>query len=329
MVLKTMAMLSLYLLPFVAIVFIDMPFWSALILWSIMGVGLAGIGMSVMHDANHGAYSKSEKWNKWIGYSLNLLGGAAENWKYQHNILHHTYTNVSGMDDDIDPKKILRFSPHNTHHKPHRYQWYTAFLFYSILTLYWVVAKDLVQYKRYKKVGLNKNDNTQNRNWLVRVTLFKILYLAAIFLLPTLVAGIPFYQVLIGWIVMHLVAGTILSVIFQLAHVVEETTFPVPDNSGSIENSWAVHQLETTMNFSRKNKVLSWYIGGLNYQVEHHLFANICHVHYPAIAPIVKQTAEEFGIAYLEKETFWQALVSHTRMLKKLGAPTLDEIGVG
>lgn len=329
MVIKTIALMAMYIVPFIVILTISLPFWATLLLWAVMGFGLAGIGMSVMHDANHGAYTSSETMNKWLGYSLNLLGGAAENWKYQHNILHHTYTNVSGMDEDIDPKKILRFSPHHTHHEPHKHQWYTAFFFYSILTLYWVLGKDLVQYMRYKRVGLNKKERAQNRSWLLRVTIFKIVYLFVMLVLPTLATEMPFYQVLIGWLLMHVVAGLILSVIFQLAHVVEETTFPIPDDQGNMENSWAVHQLATTMNFSRDNKILSWYIGGLNFQVEHHLFANICHVHYPAIAPIVKQTAEEYGIPYLEKETFWEALVSHTRMLKKLGVPSLDEIGVG
>lgn len=326
MVVKTIVLMCAYILPFIAIVVFGPPFWVCLLLWAVMGTGLAGIGMSVMHDANHGAYTHSEVSNRWIGYSLNLLGGATENWKYQHNVLHHTYTNVAGMDEDIDPKVILRFSPHAKHHEPHRYQWYTAFFFYSILTLYWVVAKDLVQYKRYKRIGLNKNQAKANREWFIRVTIFKLVYLAVMFLLPTLVAGLPFYQALIGWIVMHLVAGTILSVVFQLAHVVEETHFPLPNAEGNMENTWAVHQLRTTLNFSRDNKFLSWYLGGLNYQIEHHLFTGICHVHYPAISHIVKDTATEFGIEYLEKKTFWQALVSHVRLLKKLGSPSVDEI---
>jgi linoleoyl-CoA desaturase len=126
---------------------------------------------------------------------------------------------------------------------------------------------------------------------------------------------------------MHYTAGIILSLVFQLAHTVEETTHPMPNAEGIIENDWAIHQLNTTVNFSRKNKVLSWYVGGLNFQVEHHLFPKVCHVHYPEIAPIVKQTAEEFGIPYLEQEHFSNALKSHFAALKRFGTlPHPDEI---
>jgi linoleoyl-CoA desaturase len=115
--------------------------------------------------------------------------------------------------------------------------------------------------------------------------------------------------------------------VFQLAHTVEETSHPLPNENGIIENDWAIHQLNTTVNFSRNNKLLSWYVGGLNFQVEHHLFPRICHVHYPEIAPIVKQTAEEFGIPYLEQQYFSKALKSHFAALERFGRlPHPDEI---
>jgi linoleoyl-CoA desaturase len=77
----------------------------------LMGFAIAGIGMAVMHDANHGAYSSNQTINEYVGYLLNLVGGSAENWKIQHNILHHTYTNIEGLDADITTFPMLRFSP--------------------------------------------------------------------------------------------------------------------------------------------------------------------------------------------------------------------------
>ena len=326
MVVKTIVLMAAYIIPFVFLLLYQPPFWMALLVWFIMGVALAGIGMSVMHDANHGAYSSNEKINTLVGYSLNLLGGAVDNWKMQHNMLHHTYTNITGKDEDIETKLILRFSPHAEHRKVHRFQWLYAFVFYSILTLYWGVAKDLVQYFGYKKKGLNRNNRMKNIWFLIRISLVKLTYFFVFLALPVLVTSIPFYQILIGFVLMHLLAGLILSVVFQMAHTVEETEFPMPDDNGSMENSWAIHQLKTTADFSQDNKLLSWYIGGLNFQVEHHLFPRICHVHYPAIAPIIEATAREHGIPYLVNRTFASAFRSHLAMLQKLGRPRLDEI---
>ena len=118
---------------------------------------------------------------------------------------------------------------------------------------------------------------------------------------------------------MQAIAGFILALIFQLAHTVEGTSHPLPNELGVIENDWAMHQLQTTANFSRKNRFLSWYVGGLNFQVEHHLFPYISHVHYPEISEIVRTTAEEYGVPYLENKTFIGAVKSHFRFLYQLG----------
>ena len=326
MIIKTIVLLVAYMVPFVAIMVFQPSFLVCLGLWTIMGFAVAGVGMSVMHDANHGAYSASATVNKWIGYSLLLLGGTVDNWKMQHNVLHHTYTNVSGVDDDIDSKLILRFSPHTQQNAVHKYQWYYAFAFYAILTIYWGLLKDLVQYFRYKKLGVNKKTNKQNSYWLLKVSITKLVYFFLFLVLPVLVSDIPFYQILLGFLLMHVIAGVILSVVFQLAHTVEETEFPMPDANGNMENGWAIHQLKTTANFSRNNRLISWYVGGLNYQVEHHLFPLICHVHYPKIAPIVEATAKEYGVPYLENKTFMSAVRSHVSLLRKLGVPRLSEI---
>lgn len=322
MVLKTVLLLVAYILPFMLVLFSALPQFVNYILWFMMGFAIAGIGMSVMHDANHGAYSKSAKVNYWLGLTLNLLGGSVFNWKMQHNILHHTYTNIIHMDDDIEDKLILRFSPHTPVKWYHRFQFIYAFFFYGILTLYWAFIKDFVQFHKYIRQGVNKEGKTKNRINFLKIVFAKLFYLFLFVFAPLLILHLDTWTYLSGFLLMHFVAGIVLTVIFQLAHTVERTTHPLSDESGTIENNWAIHQLNTTVNFSRGNKALSWYLGGLNFQVEHHLFPNICHVHYPAIAPIVKQTAEEFGIPYLENKTFLAAVQSHIRMLKMFGVQT-------
>lgn len=326
MVIKTIVLLSAYILPFAALLIFTPSFGISIALWSLMGFSLAGIGMSVMHDANHGAYSSSRRVNYWLGHTLNLLGGAVFNWKIQHNVLHHTYTNIVNLDDDIDDKLILKFSPHTEVKWYHKLQFIYAFLFYGILTLYWVLLKDFVQYSRYTKGGVNKNTSSQNMVTILKIIASKVIYLGAFIALPIFVFKIPTMQVVSGFLLMHFIGGVVLTVIFQLAHTVEGTTHPLPNDEGTIENNWAIHQLNTTVNFSRHNKFISWYVGGLNFQVEHHLFPLICHVHYPAIAPIVKATAEEFGVPYLENESFGQALDSHIKTLVRFGKlPKMSE----
>jgi linoleoyl-CoA desaturase len=318
MVIKTIVLLSGYILPFIFLLVFNPPAWLAMLCWGIMGFSFAGVGMSVMHDGNHGAYSASSRVNYWLGHTLNLCGASSFNWKLQHNFLHHTFTNVTHLDEDIDNKFILRFSPHAEIKSVHKYQWIYAIVLYGFLTLYWILVKDFVQFFRYKRIGVNKQSEAKNRITLLRIVLIKVIYFAVFFGLP-LWAGMSFWLVLGGFFFMHLLAGIILTVIFQLAHTVDGTQHPLPDESGIIENDWAIHQLQTTVNFSRKNVFLTWYLGGLNYQVEHHLFPNICHVHYPRLAEIVKSTAEEFGIPYLENRSFAGALRSHFSLLKKLG----------
>lgn len=325
MVIKTIVLLSSYILPFIVLIFFNPPVPIAMCLWLVMGLGVSGIGMSIMHDANHGAFSKSAAVNKWMGYTINLAGAGVVNWKLQHNILHHTYTNVARVDEDIKDRGVIKLSPHDKAGPLHRFQWLYAFFFYGILTLYWVVLKDFIQYYHFIKSGVNRQSGPENRQMLTSLIVMKLIYFAIFFLVPTLIFHIPFTQILAGFLLMHFTAGLVLTVIFQLAHSVEGTQHPLPNANGVIEKDWAIHQLETTVNFSPRNKWLSWYIGGLNFQIEHHLFPKVCHVHYPEIAPIVKQTANEFGLTYLENSSLFVAVKSHITSLKRFGAPSINE----
>jgi linoleoyl-CoA desaturase len=325
-VLKTIVLLSGYIIPFIMVLWWQPSFVWAMCLWALMGICMAGIGMSVMHDANHGAYSANSYMNDFLGASLLLLGGSMFNWKLQHNTLHHTFTNIVHYDDDIADKPGLRLSPHTEVKRVHRFQWLHALGIYSLVTLYWVTAKDFLQFARYTKNGVNKNTPRENQVTLTKIITIKIIYFFILVGLPIL-AGLSWWSVAAGFVLMHLIGGLILTLVFQLAHTVEETTYPLPNEEGNIENEWAIHQMNTTVNFSPRNWLLSWYVGGLNYQVEHHLFPKICHVHYPHISGIVKDTAQEFGVPYLEHKTLFHAVRSHFSTLKRFGRlPHMDEV---
>jgi linoleoyl-CoA desaturase len=320
MKIKTAFMYGLYFIPFILIITqVVTNVWGMLALCAVMGIGVAGIGLSVMHDANHGAYSSKMWVNNLLGYSLNIVGGNAFNWKVQHNVLHHTYTNIHDVDEDISPRGILRMTPHGEWKFIHQFQHLYAWFFYGLMTLVWVFVKDFVRIVRYQKDGLVKKQRADIRTeWTILIAT-KILYIAYIFVLPMMVLDITWWQWLIGFTLMHYIAGFILAIIFQPAHVIDGTDYPMPDNDGRMENSWAIHQLHTTTNFANNSRIFSWYVGGLNFQVEHHLFPNICHVHYRHISNIVKSTAAEFGVPYKSETTFLDAVAGHARLLKELG----------
>jgi linoleoyl-CoA desaturase len=320
MKIKTVFMFTLYLAPFILMLtgVVHNPL-GMLAMCMIMGVGMAGIGLSVMHDANHGSYSNKQWLNNALGYSLNVVGGNAFNWKVQHNVLHHTYTNIHDVDEDISPRGVLRMTPHGEWKAIHQFQHLYAWFFYGLMTLVWVFVKDFVRLVRYQRDGMVKKQRADIRaEWIVLIAT-KVLYFVYILVIPMLVLSITWGQWWIGFLVMHYISGFILAVIFQPAHVIDGTEYPLPDDGGNMENSWAIHQLLTTTNFANKSTAFSWYVGGLNFQVEHHLFPNVCHVHYRKISKIVEATATEFGIPYKSEPTFWGALVGHAKMLKELG----------
>lgn len=320
MYVKTAILLAMFFGPYALIISGAVTYSTFLfvLMWSIMGVGMAGIGLAVMHDANHGSYSNNKNVNKVVGYVINLIGGNALNWQIQHNVLHHSYTNVDGHDEDIAPSGIVRFSPHARKRVMHKAQHVYAWFLYGFMTLSWVTVKEFAQLKRFKDKGLL----TRHGNFIglmVKLVLWKIFYYGYALVLPIVLLPVSPWLVIASFLLMHFMAGLILGCVFQPAHVMPENDYPLPNADGILLNTWEIHQLMTTSNFAPSNKLLTWYVGGLNYQVEHHLFPNICHVHYPKISGIVKETAQEFGLPYRSHPTFAHALAEHWKMLHHLG----------
>ena len=316
---KACFMLCLYLIPYSLILSGNFSNLAMLGMAVVMGLGVAGVGMSVMHDAIHGSLATSKVLNKLFGASIYLLGGNAYNWEVQHNRLHHTYTNIHEVDEDITGKFLLRLSFQEKYKSIHRFQHIYAFFLYSLMTIsfLWKDFKEISLFNKMSESGMTK---PFPRKELIRLIISKIAYVVFILAIPMYFLPITFGQWFLGFLAMHCTAGIILSTVFQMAHVVEGVQQPEPDTAGSIENAWAVHQLQTTSNFAGKNRFLSWYIGGLDYQIEHHLFPSISHIHYHALSPIVRATAMEFGYDYNAKKDFFNALGSHVRMLRSMGA---------
>ncbi|RZM27030.1 MAG: acyl-CoA desaturase [Pedobacter sp.] len=306
-------MLGLYL----SILLLPMNIYLALALAIILGMFGAFVGFNVCHDAIHKALSANANTNKRFSFIFNLIGASPYVWNICHNIVHHTYTNIAGHDEDIDVAPgLIRFSEEEPVNKIQRYQHIYAFGLYSLAMLSWVFRKD---YKKFFQARIGEHINIHPKVEYYKLFAFKAIYYVLFIGLPLLIMPISFGQFIVGFMAMQLAQGLVLGLVFQLAHVVEGTEFPLPNAEGDIDEAWAAHQMMTTANFACESQLAAFFCGGLNRQVEHHLFPKICHIHYPQIGKIVKETALEFGLPYIESKTFTAALQSHYRMLKKLG----------
>jgi linoleoyl-CoA desaturase len=298
------------------LVFFTPPAVWAVLECILLGCVAAAIGFNVMHDGAHGSFSRYKWMNNMASSFANFLGASQHMWKMKHNVIHHTYTNIHGVDDDIEARPLLRLCEDQPRYKIHKYQHFYFWAAYSLLYIYWIFATD------YKKYFLGRIGPTPLRKMTltehISFWFYKLAHGFIFVALPIYVVG--FTPWLIGFLSMGLVTGFVLSIVFQLAHTVEHTHFPLPDNAtGKMEDEWAIHQVKTTANFATRNKVVSWLVGGLNFQIEHHLFPKISHVHYPAISKIIRKACEDYGIKYLEYPKVRLAVASHVKYLRHLG----------
>jgi len=308
--------LSLAIAAYTALVFYTPSVWLSLIICVLFGVTLAGIGFNVMHDGGHGSFSNKKWLNDTMSYSLNLMGGSSYIWKIKHNLNHHSYTNIHGMDDDIDIEPWIRTNENQPKYWYHKFQHIYWIILYGITYLFWVFFQD------FKKYFLSKIADTKLRKMDLKehfiFWISKLLYIFLFLVIPIYRLGL--WDTLIGYLVIAFVCGLIISVVFQLAHVIKDTHFPESSQqSNQIEQEWAIHQIMTTANFSTKSKIVSWFTGGLNHQIEHHLFPKISHIHYPQISKLVKATCEQFNLNYIEYPTLFAAVRSHISYLRLTG----------
>lgn len=291
--------------------------WTAAPLAISLGLALAGIGFAVMHDGGHGASSGRRALNRLASATLDLMGGSSYVWGVKHNVLHHTYPNVEGADDDIEFMPFFRLAPGQPRRWFHRWQhvyWAPLFLFF---TTKWTLLDDFLAVIRGAVGG---HAIRRPGAWqLLGLCAGKLFFLAWAIVLPLL--WVPLVPYLAGYLLVSLVWGLTLGVVFQLAHVVEGAAFVPVGASGTLPSPWLEHQLATTADFARHNRLLTWYVGGLNHQVEHHLFPKVGHRHYPALARIVREVCGRHGLTTLEHESFFSAFRAHLRHLRRMGRP--------
>jgi len=313
---KTAVILAAFATVYGLLVFGASAWWQAVALSIALGVAIAAIGFNIQHDGGHGAYSRRGWINRGMAFTLDLIGGSSYIWARKHNVLHHTHTNVAGHDEDIELGVLARFAPEQRRYSLHRFQQFYMWPLYSVIVPKWQFYDDWSNLVS-GRIGSHKMPRPKGLD-LAQFVVGKIAWLALAFVIPLMLHSV--WAVIGCYLIAAGTTGIILSIVFQLAHVVEETQFPSPNpETGRIDTPWAVHQVETTADFARGNRLLSWFVGGLNFQIEHHLFPRICHVHYPKIARIVEKTCRKHGIEYRAFPTFGSAVRSHYRWLRAMG----------
>ncbi|PWS26036.1 acyl-CoA desaturase [Pedobacter yonginense] len=314
---KTSLFLSLFLFLYLSILLLPLNLIILTGMAILLGVTSAFIGFNVCHDAIHNSFSKHKSVNQFFSFLFHMVGANPYVWNITHNVVHHTYTNIPGHDEDIEVAPgLIRISSEDEL-KPHqRFQHWYAFPLYSLASLSWIFRKD---YKKFFQKSVGACENKHPKIQYFNLFFYKALYYFMFIGLPLLVMDVAWWQITIGFVVLHLAQGLTMGLVFQLAHVVEGTIFPSPNINGNMEEAWAEHQMRTTANFATQCKFAAFFLGGLNRQIEHHLFPKICHIHYGKVSLIVKETALEYGMPYHESKTFGAALRSHYLVLKKMG----------
>ncbi|HYH14975.1 MAG TPA: acyl-CoA desaturase [Flavisolibacter sp.] len=313
---KALLLFVTFVALYIHLVFFTPPVFWAIIECLFFAGTIAAIGFNIMHDGAHGSFSKYKWVNELASYSLDVLGGSSFMWNMKHNVIHHAYTNIDGIDDDIDIQPWMRMSTTQPKYGFHKYQHRYFWVLYAMLYVLWVFVLDFQKYfkQRVGSIPLKKMSFYDHFVFWA----FKILYIFLFLALPIYLLG--FVPWLVGFLIIALLTGFLISIVFQLAHTVEHTHFPMPDEeTGKLDDEWAIHQLKTTANFAPRNKVISWLVGGLNFQIEHHLFPKISHIHYPAISKIIKQTCAEYDVPYIEYPKMRHAVASHVAFLKQMG----------
>lgn len=327
MVFKSVFSYAVLFSSYFALIWGGFNVWINDLLWIAIGLSSVFIAVNVGHDAIHGSYS-SKKWvNRLLSvFSFNLVGANAYVWSITHNIVHHTYTNIDGADDDLESVPILRLCPEQKWKPIMKAQHIYAFFLFTLGTLSWVFKKDYSKFFR-KEIGNYENKRHPAKEYF-SLFFYKFLYYFIFIAIPIYMINMPWYVTFGGFVLGHLFEGFVIAITFMLAHVVEGLDFPVPDENGDIKENWAIHQMHTTADFARGSVLVGFLTGGLNYQVEHHLFPKICHVHYPQISKIVEQVAKKHNVPFHSNPTFFSALASHARLLKKLGQNSSVQQGV-
>jgi len=316
-----------FLASYLTLIVVRPGMWLELVALGGLVVGTLLVAFCIHHDANHGAYFRSTRFNHLLGWTADaFLGISSYAWRVKHNVAHHTYTNVDGYDDDISQTPLVRLAPNQPGKWWYRLQHIYIWPLYSVMVLRWQTGGDIAAFARGR---IGKSPLRVPRRWdLAGLIGGKAFFIGWAVVVPLLVY--PWWVVVVGYLAFTGATGLVTATTFQLAHCVEEAGYATAEELTADKRLWAVHEVETTVDFCPRNPVLTWALGGLNYQIEHHLFPRVAHTHYPQIAEIVRRNAAKHGVRYYAQPSLRAALRSHQRHLRtlgRLGVPAEIEMG--
>ncbi|MHC5544118.1 fatty acid desaturase family protein, partial [Singulisphaera rosea] len=238
---------------YLLLMFVADAWWQALPLAACLALGMAGIGFSVQHDANHGGYSQNKWVNRLFSVSLDLIGGSSFIWYWKHNIIHHTYTNISGVDVDVELEPFLRLAPDKPLRWYHRYQHVYIWFLYGLLPVNWQFWAD---YRDLANGHISGLPFPKPSRWALAGTLAgKVFFYAWSMVLPLLLH--PAWAVFGVYVFTTFTLGVVLTTVFQLAHCVDEAEIVTVERpEAALTVGWAEHQVRTTANFAPRNPFL-------------------------------------------------------------------------
>lgn len=311
--LKVTILLSLYFIMYFSAVFWTTDTVFNILLYVAWGVISLLLVFNVGHDAVHNAFSKYTFVNKILGYSFNLVGANSYSWKLKHNEAHHNFTNIKSLDHDPELTPFMRVSPQEPYLGHYRWQpWYWIFV-YSLFSLLIIFIADILI---FFQVPRNEYRLKQPLSEWIILFLTKALYILIALFIPVTIGNFSATELCIAFVLLHFVNGIIIGLVFQPSHYFYESVFYENDESLK-NNNWFVHQLNTTTDIAPQNRLLSQVLGCLNANVPHHLFPRICHVHYPDLSELVKETCMKHKITY-HRKSFGEAIRSHVKHIKVL-----------
>ncbi len=324
---KTVVAFGLTFGSWTTLVFAHPGVWLGLVCMAGLVLGTILTAFCVQHDANHGAYFRTRRSNHLMGWTADaLLGFSSYAWRVKHNVAHHTYTNVDGYDADSTQVPLARLMPMQAPKPWYRLQHYYLWPLYSLMVLRWQTGADIAALVRG---SIGRSALRMPKRWdLVGLLAGKAIFVGWAIVVPMLVY--PWWAVLAAYVGLTMVTSLITATTFQLAHCVEEADFASAAELTAAKRVWAVHEVETTVDFCPRNPVLTWMLGGLNYQIEHHLFPRVPHTHYAGIAEIVQRNAAKHGVRYTAQPSLRLAIRSHFRHLRamgRMGLPAEIEMG--
>ncbi len=290
-----------------------------------LALSMAAVGFNIQHDANHNAFfpTRGSKRltgaNRAAGWSIHAIGASSQRWIDGHVFAHHGSPNVVGKDADIELSVFARLAPAQTRHPWHRLQHLYLWPLYGFTAVSIIVA-DVVSTVTESFTGDRRGRRPTAGDYTVLMAT-KAIFLVAMLGVPLLMH--PFWVVAVGATTVLAITGVILGVVFQLAHAVTEAAFC--EAADRPEGGWHEWQVRTSVDFCHgggvADRLLTWYIGGLNYQTEHHLFPRLPHTVYPVIAPVVAEACAAHSIPYHVQPSLRLALRSHYRHVRELGRP--------